>query len=206
MPNDQPVALKNLPEARTPPRLRQWWEWPCWAVFILGVGVVLLSMTRIGGPEWLSGLSWLRPALLVVLYAAFMLGAVNTFLAAKTFRRREKAIERWLRERLHLLEKEEGSTRHAEDDNGEAGKIQIWRHVDKDRFMPFHTIAVSGDYQPLPFRRVGKDFSTRYLLQDYLERIGAEVRSARRASASLAAALGGLFLTALQVYGRAFGP
>lgn len=59
-----------------------------------------------------------------------------------------------------------------------------------------------GAFQPKPYRREGEKFRVEMPTREYLALIHEEVRSAKAYAASIAAALGGLFIAAIQVYGR----
>ncbi len=198
------VQLKDLRAARNPPHVRLWWDWTCWVVFFLGLLSVLLAMTAMAAPG-LIPVAYLRWPLLGTLYAAFLCGAINTFLAAKMFRGREGAIHLWVRHRIQYLDQvsKEGEPQ-SEDKSSEAGEICIRRFSKPEQQnLPDYKLYISGEFQPEPFRLVGEGF-VRVLLKEYLELIASEVRGAKRAAAGLAAALGGLFITAVQIYNRLF--
>ena len=64
-------------------------------------------------------------------------------------------------------------------------------------------VHAGHNYQPEPHRQVEMEVrNLPFGLKEYVDLIEAEVHGARVAAGRLAAALGGLFVVALQVYGK----
>lgn len=138
----------------------------------------------------------------VIACISFILAGSNTYMAANSFGERERAILNWLRLRLDFLEAEAGKSgaetkTHDFNDNG---SLSLWRHAEHAMKKAIYTIVANGCYQPKPFHRAGKNSSSQFHLQEYLELLNKEVREDRRTAAAIAGGLGGLFVASLQVF------
>ena len=107
----------------------------------------------------------------------------------------------WIGEKLGpAVERGEAS------DKTEHGVLQItWPRGRAGEEEPW-LVDASGGYLPNPYRgRHGKVKPVQFLFKHYVDCLDAEVRAARGAAARIAGALGGLFVVALQTYGRFVG-
>ena len=144
--------------------------------------------------------SWWQFVPLAVMYLAFPAAAVNTYLAGSGFDKRQKELESWLNGHAGWT----GGHKLRTQSDDETGQLQLTRrrHYNFDQLPGGWVVFAQGDYQPVPYRSAGETSGTRLPLEQYVDRIDKEVHTARVAAGRLAAALGTLFVAALQIYVR----
>jgi hypothetical protein len=204
MPTDTRLDISTLPVARTPPKICPAWEWSCWVFFVLGALLVLASLVLIGfaGPGYAS---WARWPVASVMCVGFFLAACNTLVAAKGFGTREKALRKWLDSHLKWIgETIQANQTLASPSDQNPDELKVRRDPVPNLLLERGPITVEarGDFQPNPYRYGGKDSYIQCSLKTYVDFIRAEVHDARVKAGSLAAALGGLTLTSIQIYAR----
>ncbi len=210
------VELGELEGAAKPPELPWWWEWPCWAVFGIGAWMVLYAMIEFAqyppAPEPLPGLELMGPIRLLaspwpgrladLAAVIFPLAAINTFLAAKWFGRRERLITARIDE---LVNEARGEKRKAAAGEHETLELLSQGEMATGRY-PAHGhgwgIRACGPLCPVPYRFANPKFRAVFKLVEYVDLIRKETHDARVSAGRLAAALGGIFIAALQIYAR----
>lgn len=179
------------------PRVPWPWSVACWTVFFGGLACVLWGLVVLGFGGKKEGV---KLALVLVLPAAIVMAAVNTFVAATWFQARRRELAAWVKGRLDSYSTSSGDKqRHFEwrMPLTEVGRLA----VQYDPGMRCN-VQANGIYMPEPYRTAGYHVGVRFDLVRYLDLLQAEVHAARTVAAKLAGALGGLFVTALQVYGK----
>jgi len=205
MTTDPPLpSLKDMPEAAVVPRVSVQWERLCWGNFLVGALLVLASLMGV----WVdpSERVPLQIALWLMLVVTFVGATANTYRAARGFAGRERSILLWLDVRCARY-----FERSARDKSGAEQLVQ--ELTDKGSLIagPGHDlgfgndpgyISCSGAYVPAPFRVESRHHAVRLGYSRYCELLHAEVTRARAYSATIAAALGGLFIAGLHVFVR----
>lgn len=192
MPDAPPTddsALPDLSHAQIPPKVSAWWERTCWVFFVLGVIAVMTGLTIIiFAPDHKQAQLCGATLVSIVMWLAFPLAAANTFCASKRFDRRKNRIMKLISEcPVNKERRKDFIVKRLKGTVGEADPISV---------------LVGRNYQPKPYRQVKTEGNLPFSLKQYVDLIEAEVHGARVAAGRLAAALGGLFVAALQVYGK----
>lgn len=199
------IRERRLPweEVARPPRLPSLWLTVAWIGFLAGVSVVIFSMLAIGGEA--DAKAGAQVWLFWVMFPAFVVASLHTVLAALGFSFREASIRRELEQKI---EKEWRLT----EDGAAAAKTTL-THRDKDGRLGFELRAQAGNatgwhitvgtgYLPKPFWVEDPKYEVRFNFTEFVVYLGAETHAARTSAAKLAAAYGGLFLAAVNVFGR----
>lgn len=222
----EPLKLEQLRGAATPPRADPDWERRCWTVFVIGVALVLAALPSISGPAFLRvTVRWL---LLLELFAAFALAAVNTYRAARWYGERQRELEAWCASRIAAFSAMDPYG-HADyesklQDGYQHGALALYpsgmnvlersrvrRESSEDRAAwegyPADKWSVDavGLVIPEPYRAQGQRLRVKFEYQRFVDLLRAETHAARARAAGIAAALGGLFIAGFQVYSRLFG-
>jgi len=188
----EPPKLEDLDRAHVVPEVPRWWWRTCWGVFAFAAAMLFVGLATLATDA--------RPAAVkvmtfVAMLATFSLAAFNTWWAANGFDKRERHLGGVLR-----AWSASGKSRERK---AELGALSLrLDHPGNESSLPWLVIA-DGVYLPGAYwRPESKGSRAQFSRAGYLDLIHAETRAARTRAATLAGALGGMFVAGLQVYSK----
>ncbi|MCK6462009.1 MAG: hypothetical protein L6Q95_19170 [Planctomycetes bacterium] len=184
----------------------RWWCAICWTIFVVGALGTLWSLAVLG--RLCPDTHHAKGLLLGTLFVSFSLAAVNTFVAANGFTARLDDLTDWLKRCLEHVSSDP-TPQDAKELGSSFGLYETDGMPHGHLFLELRSEAVSawvvratGAYRPEPFRSDAPKHGGNWSYGDYIALLRAETHAARVRAGQIAAALGGLFVTAIQVYVR----